>query len=147
MECFIESKDDNFTISDLNNLMLPLALINIRKIFQNQGNKIDIERLYSNLEDLRERYFNSHIKGKEFLEKVNKELINVKELIKSEVDNENLNINNMQLYIFKIGFFDLIYSFYNIFNNNPYLITHLSQNELLTLNQNIFDVLEQIFKI
>ena len=143
LECFIESKDDNFTISDLNNLMLPLALINVRKIFQNQGNKIDIERLFSNLEDLRDKYFNSNIRAKEFLEKVNKELINIKELIKSEFDNQNLNINNMQLYIFKIGFFDLIYSFYNIFNNNPYLITHLSENELLNLNQNIFDVLEQ----
>ena len=36
LECFIESKDDNFTIFDLNNLMLSLSLTNIRKIFQNQ---------------------------------------------------------------------------------------------------------------
>ena len=144
LESFIESKDESFTISDLNNLMLPLNLVNVIKIFQNQGNKFDIEKLYNNLCDLKDKYFYSQIKINELLDNVNKELTEIKELMKSEFENENANIGNMQLYIFKIGFFDIIYSFYNIFNNNPYLKTHLTEENLLNLNQNIFEVLEQL---
>ena len=117
LECFIESKDESFTLSDLNNLMLPINLVNIRKIFQNQGNKFDIERQYNNLCNLKDKYFNSQIKLNELLDNVNKELNEIKGLMKSEFENENANLGNMQLYIFKIGFFDIIYSFYNIFNN------------------------------
>ena len=124
--------------------MLPLNLVNVIKIFQNQGNKFDIEKLYNNLCDLKDKYFYSQIKINELLDNVNKELTEIKELMKSEFENENANIGNMQLYIFKIGFFDIIYSFYNIFNNNPYLKTHLTEENLLNLNQNIFEVLEQL---
>ena len=145
---FYKCNQNLFSINELNNLMIPLDKINIDNICQNSKILEDIKNNMQSIQNLRNNYFDSSIDSFYFIENSTKNIKKLKENINNlfQIYKNNCNIYLVQLYLFKIGIFDLLFSMYNTLIKNSFMCIHLDIELIKSMFREIFDLFYLIIK-